>query len=378
MRRDYLEAIIRDLRSKDTSRINDGIRKIASLSNLEGYERIEKGRRESAAPSINSLMKRLLGLCSDDDWQTRRAAIRGLGELAFLGLNMEDICMIILKLRGCLLDDDGRVRWAAVQALDRFRMFLPDEFYLDAYRRLREMYEQQEGKIRRSIGQALERMDNPHLRLLLKAEEFRGMGVTSEELMKGFELEELVRGFRGWVAEMRGDDLRRRVKMRSAPIGSDAALGEVLAGYTKNALVGMGKLIDLPKPFTGLKKRELVEKLCFHLCSLGFLRRVVGGLRPEERLALLGLMLRCGFMSCDEFTEKYGDDLEESPYWDWHPPETVMGRLKARGLIGEGSFDGCERIFIPFELRSPLQAVQMEEEAPDGSPGTWKSGIREP
>ena len=251
-----MEAIIRDLRSKDTSRINDGIRKIASLSNIEGYEQIEKRRRESATPSINTLMKRLLRLCNDNNWQTRQAAIRGLGELAFLGLNMENISIIMIKLRGRLLDDDGRVRWAAVQALGRFRLFLPDELYLDAYRKLQEMHGQQRGKIRRSIGQALDGMDNPHLRLLLKAEESRGRGDPPEELRKSLELEEVVRGFRGWVEEMREDDLRRRVNMRSAPIGPDAALGEVLVGYTKNALVGMGKLLDLPKPFTGLKKRE--------------------------------------------------------------------------------------------------------------------------
>ena len=365
-----MDDIIRDLRSKDTSRINDGIRKIASLSNTDGYMRIEKGRRESATPSINVLLKRLLRLCNDDDWQTRQAAIRGLGEHAFLGLNMENISMITLKLRGHLRDDDERVRWAAVQALGRFRVFLSDELYLDTYRRLQEMHEQQGGKMRRSIGQALDRMDNPHLRLLLKAEEYRGMGVLTEELRKSLELEELVRGFRGWVEEMREDDLRRRVKMRSAPIGSDAALGEVLAGYTKNALVGMGKFLDLPKPFTGLRKRELVEKICFHLCSLGFLKRVVRGLRPEERLALLGLMLKGGFMLWDEFSGKYGGDLEESPYWKWHSPKTVMGRLKARGLIGEGSFEGRERIFIPYELRSLLQAVQMEKDAPDESPSS--------
>jgi len=106
-----LDDIIRDLRSKDTSRINDGIRKIASLSNNDGIERIEKGRKESATPSVNTLLKRLLRLCNDDDWQTRQAAIRGLGEHAFLGLNMENVSMITLKLRGRLLDEDGRVRW---------------------------------------------------------------------------------------------------------------------------------------------------------------------------------------------------------------------------------------------------------------------------
>jgi len=227
------------------------------------------------------------------------------------------------------------------------------------------MHEQQRGKTRRSIGQALERMDSPYLRLLLRAEECRGRGVPPEELRKSLELEELVRGFRGWVEDMRKDNLKRRVKMRSTPISPDAALNEILARYNKNALVGMGKLLNLPSPVTGLKKGELVEKISSHMRSLNFLKQVVDRLEHKERLALLDLMFKGSLMPWEEFGEKHGGDLEESPYWNWHPPKTVMGRLKARGLIAEGSYEGRDWILIPCELRPLLQAVQKEAEAPD-------------
>ena len=365
VRRDTVNNIIQELRSRDTSRIKIGIQKIAALAMVDKGDGVENETYLRETQSVNVLSRRLLRLCDDDDWQTRRAAIRGLGELAFLWLNMENISKITLKLRGRLLDDDGRVRWAAVQALGRFKVFLTDELYLDTYRKLQEMHKQQRGKTRRSIGQALERMDSPHLRLLLRAEECRGRGVPPEELRKSLELEELVRAFRGWVEDMRRDDLRRRVKMRSAPISPDAALNEILARYNKNALVGMGKFLNLPSPVTGLKKGELVEKISSHLRSQNFLKQVVDGLEHEDRLALLDLMFKGSLMPLEEFVEKHGDDLEESPYWSWHLPETVMGRLKARGLIAEGSYDGRVWILIPCELRPLLRAVQKEAEAPD-------------
>jgi hypothetical protein len=162
------------------------------------------------------------------------------------------------------------------------------------------------------------------------------------------------------IEDMEERHLRRRLKMRSAPISPDAALDLVFARYNKNALVGMGKLLKLPSPVTGLKKGELVEKISSHLRSANFLKQVVDGLEHEERLAMLDLMFKGGLMPLEEFVEKHGDDLDESPYWNWHPPETVMGRLKARGLIAEGSHGGSECILIPCELRPLLQAIQKE------------------
>lgn len=71
-------------------------------------------------------------------------------------------------------------------------------------------------------------------------------------------------------------------------------------------------------------------------------------------------MLKGGVMLWDEFAEKYGSDLEESIYWNLHPPKTLMGRLRVRGLIVEGSFDGENWVLILWELRSLLLAIQRQ------------------
>lgn len=304
------------------------------------------------------LSRRLLRLCDDDDWQTRCAAIRGLGEVSYLVFDRGDLDGIILRLLGGILDEDGRVRWAAVQTLERFLLFLPDELYVGTYMRLRDMNEQQNSRVRRSIGQALDKMDGPRLHRVLEARELERLGLYTNELKEKLALEELMIGLMGFSEDLRKGNLRMRLKMRSAPISPDAALDEILARYSKNALVGMGKLLKIPSPVTGLKKRELVEKISSHLRSLNFLKQVIKSLGPKERLALLDLMFKSSLMLLEEFVEKHGDDLEESPYWNWHPPKTVMGRLKARGLIAAGSYEGRSLILIPCELRPLLSAVQ--------------------
>ena len=365
VRRDTVNNIIRDLRSKDTSRIKIGIQKIAALAMVDGGDGVEKETYERATQSVDVLSRRLLRLCDDDDWRTRCAAIRGLGEVSYLVFDRGDLDGIILRLLGGILDEDGRVRWAAVQTLERFLVFLPDELYVGTYMKLREMNEQQNGRVRGSIGQALDRMDGPHLQRVLEARELERLGLYTNELKENLALKELMIGLMGFSEDMRKGNLRTRLKMRSAPISPDAALDEILARYNKNALVGMGKLLKIPSPVTGLKKRELVEKISSHLRSLNFLKQVVDRLEHKERLALLDLMFKGSVMPWEEFVEKHGGDLEESPYWNWHPPKTAMGRLKARGLIAEGSYEGRDLILIPCELRPLLQAVQKETEAPD-------------
>ncbi len=338
---------------------------IAALAVVDGADGDEKRRDGPAARSVNVLSKRLMWLCGDDDWMTRYAAIRGLGELSYLEFDGGDIDGIILVLLDGISDEDGRVRWAAVRTLERFLALLPDELYAGTYRRLREIHELQNGGVRRSIGQALDRMDGPRLRRVLKAREYERRGLYTDGLEESLALEALIDGLAGLLEDVEERHLKRRSKMRSAPISPDAALDEVLARYNKNALVGMGKLLKLPSPVTGLKKGELVEKISSHLRSPNFLKQVVEGLEHEERLAMLDLMFKGSLMPLEEFAEKHGDDLDESPYWNWHPPETVMGRLKARGLIAEGSHGGSECILIPCELRPLLQAIQKETKTQD-------------
>jgi hypothetical protein len=64
-----------------------------------------------------------------------------------------------------------------------------------------------------------------------------------------------------------------------------------------------------------------------------------------------------GAMPWQDFDAGYGNDLEESAYWQWHVPETVMGRLRGRGLLVEATVDDSLLVVVPAELRQGLQEI---------------------
>ncbi len=71
-------------------------------------------------------------------------------------------------------------------------------------------------------------------------------------------------------------------------------------------------------------------------------------------------MLECGgHIPWQEFDAAFGNDLQESPYWQYHEPESLMGRLRIRGLLTEASVDGQLVLTVPLELRSLLQNVLL-------------------
>jgi hypothetical protein len=85
------------------------------------------------------------------------------------------------------------------------------------------------------------------------------------------------------------------------------------------------------------------------------LERVVDGLTDEEQAALRQVLAHGGHMAWQEFDAGYGNDLEESRYWQYHVPETTMGRLRLRGLLVESTVDGELLVAVPSELRQALQ-----------------------
>jgi len=168
-------------------------------------------------------------------------------------------------------------------------------------------------------------------------------------------------GFGREIERWREQDLKRRLKMKSTPINPDSQLDEVLSRYSKYALVGMGKILQLKGSLEAMKKSELTEKISAHLRDSKFLGDLVEKLKHMEKAALTDLLLKGGAMPWNEFAEKYGNDIEESIYWNWHPPKTLMGRLKAMGLIAEGSFDGKEWIIMPKELKPLITTIQKQK-----------------
>ena len=151
--------------------------------------------------------------------------------------------------------------------------------------------------------------------------------------------------------------------MTQAPINPEISLKETFSRYNKDALEAMAKTLDLPTPITGLKKKQLIEKISNNLHNTKVLKKVVKNLRPEESLALLDLLHKNGIMPRNRFTEKYGDDAHESIYWKWHPPTSIIGRLKMRGLVIEGKYNEKIWIQVPKELIPQLEEIkeQIEE-----------------
>jgi hypothetical protein len=60
-------------------------------------------------------------------------------------------------------------------------------------------------------------------------------------------------------------------------------------------------------------------------------------------------------MPWPDFDAAYDNDLDESPYWNWHEPESVMGNLRVRGLLVEATVDGEMIVTIPVGLRQLLR-----------------------
>jgi hypothetical protein len=61
-----------------------------------------------------------------------------------------------------------------------------------------------------------------------------------------------------------------------------------------------------------------------------------------------------GAMPWADFDARYGNDLDESPYWVHHSSASEMGRLRGRGLLVEASVEDVLWVAVPVELRTLL------------------------
>jgi hypothetical protein len=104
------------------------------------------------------------------------------------------------------------------------------------------------------------------------------------------------------------------------------------------------------------RKAEVIARLVDAMTSSDVLSDCIEeALSEEGRSALVWLLEGDGVRPWAEFTTRFGDDFDESPYWEWHDPETVPGVLRLFGLVSVGTLDGREVAFIPNDLRSPLR-----------------------
>lgn len=208
-------------------------------------------------------------------------------------------------------------------------------------------------------------------RILVRQEEYERARRTLQvalEIHPGYEPAEkllerldtitrLQTGFQSFLEGQHKRDAAARARLQARLSTPDPALSQALSIYTKDALTGIGRAVLRGDGWSGLRKAELLQRIVTELCEPDNLKRVVTGLDDEERAALRQTLAKGGSMPWQEFDAHYGNDLEESPYWNYHTPETTMGRLRLRGLLVEVTVDGELGVAVPGELRLGLQEI---------------------
>jgi tetratricopeptide (TPR) repeat protein len=211
--------------------------------------------------------------------------------------------------------------------------------------------------IRAQIDIERERFDEARNNLEMALEIIPDHGPSSD-LLERLELIESMRsGWGRWQAEQHKRNLATRAKRQKQIAITDPTLAESLGIFTKEVMVGMGRLIIPWGGWSTRKKAELHEYLVENLQDEYALKRLFSQLTDEDKNALKKVLARGGSLPWDEFDAAFGNDTEESPYWQYHEPETIMGRLRVRGLLTETMVDDQLLVAVPLELRELLPAL---------------------
>ncbi len=189
-----------------------------------------------------------------------------------------------------------------------------------------------------------------HLKLALKLSE---EDAEAKKLLDHVTVMATTGGFADWWRKM-ADTYRQR--RQRAPLPADPTLADCFGLLTKGDMTGIWHIWHF-WGVSALKRAALQEQMMARLLDPDFVARLVNSLNASERMALRDLLEHGGVMGWQAFARLHGDDLTESPYLEYHAKElkTVMGRLRARGLLFEGTADGKLIVATPRDLRPLLQ-----------------------
>jgi hypothetical protein len=160
--------------------------------------------------------------------------------------------------------------------------------------------------------------------------------------------------FGDWIEQHKERNRKHRMRQQTKLATLDPSLSEALAIYTKDALTGMGHLVIPWGGWSSLRKAELIAEIAGVLSSSEWLPAVLEGLEQADRAALDEVMDHGGKMPWQAFDARYGNDLDESFHWNYHEPESVMGRLRMCGLLAEATVGEDLWVVVPVEVREAL------------------------
>jgi tetratricopeptide (TPR) repeat protein len=143
-------------------------------------------------------------------------------------------------------------------------------------------------------------------------------------------------------------------KMLNTSLTEETNLEACLSGLTIDSLVGICRFW---KTYVYGKKQEMVTRLAVRIMNVDLFGEITRGLDHEQHEALCWILENNGWRPWEEFNQKFGDDMDESPYWRYHDPESLPGRLKMAGLLFTGTLNGAHVAFIPVDIRWQVAQV---------------------
>lgn len=141
---------------------------------------------------------------------------------------------------------------------------------------------------------------------------------------------------------------RKRQRKLATP---DPTVREALSIYTKNLLVAIARKVAPEGSWSKYRKAELLDFLTARLQDADVQARVLNSLPTDSQEAFREVQARGGVMAWEEFDRAFDNDLDDSPYWHFHEPQTIMGTLRSRGLLVETETAEGLLLSIPLELR---------------------------
>ena len=160
----------------------------------------------------------------------------------------------------------------------------------------------------------------------------------------------------GWFAKYQEQSRKRTYnKMLKNKLDNDSSARATLNALTRDVL---GTVSRIWKLTTYGKKAELINNIVERMQDVEAVQVVWNDyLNDAEKTALRWILENNGIRPLKEFTDKYGSDEEESPYWNYHKPETIIGRLGQAGLLAKGTLNGEAVVLVPAEIRNSIKTL---------------------
>jgi tetratricopeptide (TPR) repeat protein len=148
-------------------------------------------------------------------------------------------------------------------------------------------------------------------------------------------------------SKMRSRVEKEKIRRRRQVLRRDAPLTECYGMYSTVELSVMAHAIGLDS--ASLPKGILLSAIGTLLKNTECVRSILRNLLPEEKAALQEVTKAGGRMDYEAFTRAHGSDAgdELDPN---KQPQSLLGRLKCRGLLVEATVDRRQSVFIPSRI----------------------------